>query len=125
MGWPSSFPWRGPVRHRVAEAPRVLLRWLGPSALVVVFGVAAVAKMNDFESFRDAIVKSALVTEGLTRPVAGAVIGLEIALALGLLLGTRWVALRTPALGATTMVCSGLLAYSLWRWYRGISAPCH
>lgn len=94
---------------------------LGCALLALVFGTAAIAKIQGFNDFESTLVASLLVPLGWTRFGAVLIVTLEIVLTIGLFIP----ALRKSSLQLLAGMVSVFISYSLWRGLQHIPVPCH
>jgi hypothetical protein len=86
-----------------------------------VFAIAAVTKIQRFNEFEATLDLSRLVQADMVRPMALVMIGLELAIAVGLLFSrTRRAALNL----AGSLICL-FMTYSIWRGMHAIPLPCN
>ena len=98
--------------------------WINHALCVIlsmVFLAAAIAKTMSFHELEATLAASKLVPVLLTSQAGVLLIVTEYLVALLLLLPKT----RMPALHSATILCSGFVAYSTWRWMQGIAVPCH
>jgi hypothetical protein len=93
--------------------------------LAFVFAAAALSKASVFREFEATLEASGLLPLSLVPPIAAAILGLELAVAVGLLGSMRVGSLHESSLQVSLILGSSFVAYSLWRWMQGISAPCN
>lgn len=97
-----------------------LSTWMISIFLAAVFVVAASAKISGYENFQVTLVRSQLLGKGYESMVAPLTIGIELAIAVALLIPK----LRPFAVRAMGGLCCVFISYSAWRWARHISVPC-
>jgi hypothetical protein len=95
--------------------------YLGCIVLTIIFGTAAVAKIQGFNNFESTIVASLLVPIGWTPFVATLIVTLEVLLTLGLFVP----AFRKSSLQIMAVMVSMFIGYALWRGLQQIPIPCH
>lgn len=100
---------------------RSLTYWALIGTLVVLFMVSGISKIIQIKQFEDSIMTARIVPSFLVDYVSRFIVGLEIAVSIGLLFGKT----REKSLGLIFLLSSAFLAYSIWRMLQGISMPCH
>lgn len=97
---------------------------VGMLLLAGMLATASFAKAMSASHLYDALYVSGLVPHPLARPAGIALIGTEMLTALVLLASLVIAPWRGAALRATLLLCASFAAYSLWRIWQGVTAPC-
>ena len=95
--------------------------FLGCVVLAVVFGTAAVAKIQKFPEFLSTLTASHLIPNGYEQIVGKFIVSIEIIILTSLFFQKY----RKIAINLVLFLCSAFISYSFWRWIQDISVPCH
>jgi len=99
---------------------RRLFRIARTCIVTLTFSAAAILKYLSITQFRQTVYASGLLPFNLIPLVANGIIVLELAIALLI-----WSSFSSFVAKVSTVFCSTLFCYNVWRWFVHINAPCN